>query len=149
MIKRILFIGIDQKNSKNLMDRLNANNYLTDFVFKGLEGFTWAQSTLPDIIVLNMDLSDIDGHIICRLLKSNKLTNVIPIILCATRVRYNNSELVRQSGASAFIIKDFDTIIEFIYIFLQDELCNNDKRSISKKYDSNQHDKKYEYSYIL
>ena len=60
----------------------------------------------PDIIVLDIELPGMNGLRLCRLLKENRYTYAIPIILFT---HFNDTETTRygfQAGAIKFIPKD-------------------------------------------
>jgi CheY-like chemotaxis protein len=47
----------------------------------GLEGLRMAAANLPDLILLDIKLPDMDGFAVCRKLKENPSTASIPIII--------------------------------------------------------------------
>src|SRR5690348_1241200 len=61
---------------------------------------------LPDIILLDMLLSGIDGRDIITSLKSKKETKSIPTILMSAHPNAKN--IWKESGANDFIAKPFD-----------------------------------------
>ncbi len=68
-----------------------------------------AHSIKPDLILLNVTISGVDGFEICKKLKSEQITSEIPIIFITERS--NSSEIVNafNVGASDYITKPFDT----------------------------------------
>lgn len=70
---------------------------LADFDFdvavasNGEHGYALAQTWVPDLIILNVDLPGMDGLACCRLLQANPVTRKIPVIFlsetCAPRDR--------------------------------------------------------------
>jgi CheY-like chemotaxis protein len=64
---------------------------------------------LPDLIMLDILLSGIDGREICKALKSNEHTKHIPIILLSAHSDANKA--ANGSGANAFIAKPFEVSI--------------------------------------
>lgn len=61
---------------------------------------------LPDLIILDVLLSGRDGRTICRMLKQNKETANIPVIMMSAHPDVDQS--VKQVGANAFLPKPFD-----------------------------------------
>lgn len=64
------------------------------------------KNNLPDLILLDIWMSGDDGQDICRLLKSQKHTRHIPIILISASKEVEKS--AREAGADDFIAKPFE-----------------------------------------
>lgn len=63
---------------------------------------------LPDVLLLDIWLSGMDGTEICRHLKSQPRTHHIPIILCSANK--DTQKLAKECGADDFIAKPFEMI---------------------------------------
>jgi CheY-like chemotaxis protein len=61
---------------------------------------------LPDVLLLDIWLSGMDGTEICRHLKSQPRTQHIPIILCSANK--DTQKLAKACGADDFIMKPFE-----------------------------------------
>src|SRR4029077_2772539 len=73
----------------------------------GQDGLRRAQTTLPDLIVLDLMLPVIEGLEVCRVLKSGVRTRDIPLLMLAPRSQ-ERSELVGfQMGADDYVTKPF------------------------------------------
>ncbi|GCE14486.1 response regulator [Tengunoibacter tsumagoiensis] len=64
------------------------------------------QHNLPDILLLDVWMSGMDGTDICRYLKSQAQTKHIPIILCSANK--DTQKLARECGADDFLAKPFE-----------------------------------------
>lgn len=62
---------------------------------------------LPDLILLDIVLSEINGIEIARILKEDKLTNHIPIIAVTGLALANEREKIQQSGCDDYLCKPF------------------------------------------
>ena len=71
----------------------------------GEEGLRKAQLYLPDIIVLDIELPGINGFQVCKLLKENRHTRHIPIVLL-TAMQMEPAQLGSRSGEIMHIPKD-------------------------------------------
>ena len=60
----------------------------------------------PDLILLDVLLSGIDGRDICRSLKSNEATRHIPVIMLSAHS--DASKVADSGGADGFLEKPFD-----------------------------------------
>lgn len=61
---------------------------------------------LPDVLLLDIWMSGIDGTNICKYLKSQKRTKHIPIIMCSAN--RETQKLTKECGAEDFLTKPFE-----------------------------------------
>ena len=64
------------------------------------------KAELPDLILLDIWMSGMDGRDICKQLKSQPTTRHIPIILMSAN--RDTETIARESGAEDFILKPFE-----------------------------------------
>ena len=60
----------------------------------------------PDLLLLDIRLSGMDGRTICRQLKSQAATHHLPIIILSAHK--DTRQIARDAGADAFLVKPFD-----------------------------------------
>ncbi|MCK8824036.1 PAS domain S-box protein [Fuchsiella alkaliacetigena] len=70
-----------------------------------------AKSTLPDIILLDIILPDIDGYQVCKELKELAATKEIPIIFITSKDRVEDEVYGLRLGAIDYITKPFNSVI--------------------------------------
>jgi two-component system phosphate regulon response regulator PhoB len=73
----------------------------------GQEGLRRAQSSLPDLIVLDLMLPVIEGLEVCRLLRSGSRTREIPILMLTARSEEVDEIVGFQMGADDYVTKPF------------------------------------------
>lgn len=61
---------------------------------------------LPDLFILDKQLSGEDGFVVCKFLKNQAATQLIPVILVSAMPGLK--DLITQSGADAYIEKPFE-----------------------------------------
>ena len=61
---------------------------------------------LPDLILLDIWMSGMDGRDICKQLKAHESTKHIPIIMISAR--QDTEKIAKESGADDFVEKPFD-----------------------------------------
>ena len=78
-------------------------------------------SNLPDLYIIDKQLSGIDGLEICKQLKNNNDTAHLPVIILSASPRIEN--MVKLAGADAFIEKPFakKLLIETIEALLKEK----------------------------
>ena len=75
----------------------------------GQEGLEMARRALPDTILLDIHMPDMDGYAVCRALKSDEATRRIPVImLTAIHTDSKNRIKALGLGADAFLSKPID-----------------------------------------
>lgn len=74
------------------------------------EGIKLAKKNNPDTIILDVIMPDLDGFQTCKILKTDKATESIPVILL-TALMTDKASKIRglEAGAEAFITKPIDT----------------------------------------
>ncbi|MBW2010994.1 MAG: response regulator, partial [Deltaproteobacteria bacterium] len=75
----------------------------------GIEGIGKAKAELPDTILLDIKMPEMDGYEVCKRLKSDKETSHIPVIMI-TAVETNSESHIKglETGADAFLGKPID-----------------------------------------
>ncbi|MBN2764942.1 MAG: PAS domain S-box protein [Paludibacteraceae bacterium] len=81
----------------------------------GSKALSLALDIQPDLILLDMNLPDIHGSEVLKILKSNQSTHDIPVVVISADAMTSQVEKVMQSGAEAYLTKPLD-IMRFIEI---------------------------------
>jgi CheY-like chemotaxis protein len=104
---KIVLIVEDSPTQTMRLERLLTRNGLAVISARDSEeGLRKAQAHLPSMIILDIEMPGMDGLQLCKLLKENKRTHLIPIILLT---RLNDMETTRfgfLAGAIKYIPKD-------------------------------------------
>ena len=104
----ILIIEDDPISSKLLESTLKKEDYLIFTAQKGQDGLSIAKEVIPDIILLDIMLPDINGFEVCRKLRDdNKLENVAIIIITSLHDKESHKKGI-ETGADDFLTKPFD-----------------------------------------
>lgn len=80
------------------------------FASEGEEALCVAQKELPDLILLNVVMKDMDGFELCLILKSNTATSGIPVVFITSRTTPEDTLKGFQCGAVDFITKPFSAV---------------------------------------
>lgn len=109
MLKKVLAVDDDPYILDALVELLQYSGYDVTTTPKGDEVFDKIQQFVPDIILLDIMLSGIDGRDICRQIKGNEQTSNIPVIMISATP--NLTQSVMESGANDFVSKPFDIFL--------------------------------------
>ena len=97
----------------------------------GREALTKIPATMPDLILLELDLPDMDGYQICRTIRNNGQTNHIPVLFLSGNDGFFDRVKGRIAGVTDYITKPFSQrlLIERIRVLLrrQDMQKSEDK----------------------
>jgi len=105
---RILYIE-DNKDNMTLVKRvLEIEGFEVIPAETGKDGVLKAVESLPDIIITDINLPDIDGYEVTDMLKSNKKTAHIPVIAMTANVMKKDREHVFKAGCDGYISKPID-----------------------------------------
>jgi diguanylate cyclase (GGDEF)-like protein len=77
----------------------------------GEQAISVCRNQLPDLVLLDVVMDDIDGHEVCRRLKADPLTVDIPIIFITAKGEQDDEAFGLELGAVDFISKPFNPVI--------------------------------------
>lgn len=103
----ILLIEDDKSICSFITTALSGNGYHITSAYTGKEGLCLASVDLPDIILLDLGLPDIDG---CQVLKNMRDWSDIPIIVISARVNEDDKVLALDLGADDYVTKPFNPV---------------------------------------
>ena len=83
---------------------LSAHHYQVTVAMTGEEGLALAAAELPDVIILDLGLPDIDGVRVCAQLRE---WTEIPIIILSVRDRERDKVMALDKGADDYLVKPF------------------------------------------
>lgn len=75
--------------------------------FSGLKGYAMVKREMPDAVLLDIMMPDIDGFEVLRKLKLDQQTNHIPVIFVSARTGREHVERGLSLGAQGYITKPF------------------------------------------
>ena len=106
--KRILVIEDDTDVAELLLMYFNSQGYEVYHADLGAEGIALARAKLPNLILLDIMLPDMEGFEVCYKLRNTNLTKYIPTIFLTQRNASADKVSGLQLGADDYITKPFD-----------------------------------------
>ena len=109
-MKKVLVIDDLPENVYMLQDRLEHEGYEVLTAYDGKSGIAKAKSELPDLILLDVMMPDINGLEVCKTLVDFEETSNIPIILVTAKTGAEDTKEGLDAGAYDYIKKPFNKI---------------------------------------
>jgi PleD family two-component response regulator len=105
---RILVVEDDPDISNLLRIYFESHSYKVSVAAKGKDALDICRRDLPNVIVLDIQLPDIDGYEVCRRLRGSLRTSHIPILFLTQRDERRDKIQGLELGADDYITKPFD-----------------------------------------
>jgi signal transduction histidine kinase/ligand-binding sensor domain-containing protein/DNA-binding response OmpR family regulator len=106
--KAQLLIIEDNADLRNFLVDSFASEYKTLAAGNGNEGLELAMAHLPDLIISDIMMPEIDGTELCRRLKTDERTSHIPVILLTAKAGTENKLQGLETGADDYLTKPFE-----------------------------------------
>jgi two-component system, cell cycle response regulator DivK len=105
--KTVLYVEDNEFNLKIVRQLLSRTSYRLIEAVNGEEGVATAQSELPDLILMDIQLPKLSGLDATRQLRAEPKTAHIPIIVITSFALNGDSEKAKDAGASAYLAKPY------------------------------------------
>jgi CheY-like chemotaxis protein len=118
---KILLIEDNEQNRDALARRLQRRGYDVIMAVDGQQGIAMAQSELPDLILMDLNLPDVDGWEATQIIKGTPETQAIPIMAMTAHAIAGDQERALQVGCDDYHAKpvEFARLLEQIEALLK------------------------------
>jgi len=106
--QRILIIDDSPENREILEGYLASDDYTIEMACDGEEGLDSVKQNPPDLILLDILMPKIDGFRVCTILKEDKNTRLIPVVMVTALHEKKDRIKGIEVGADDFISIPFD-----------------------------------------
>ncbi|MGE5682696.1 MAG: response regulator transcription factor [Bacillota bacterium] len=103
----ILIVEDDLYTRTNVIDLLNETGYIVYSAEDGIEGLTAAKKNLPDLVISDITMPQLNGIELFYALKKDPVTSTIPVIFLTSRSEPNEIKAGLDLGAEGYITKPF------------------------------------------
>jgi two-component system cell cycle response regulator DivK len=107
MSKTILYVEDNEFNLKIVRQLLSRTSYRLIEAMDGESGVTTAQSELPDLILMDVQLPKLSGLDATRQLRADAKTAAIPIVVITSFALSGDAEKAKAAGASSYLAKPY------------------------------------------
>lgn len=105
---KVLLIEDDSTVRENTAELLEMANYTVITANNGKLGISLAKKHLPDIIVCDIIMPELNGYGVLQILSKEKTTKHIPFIFLSAKVEHKDIRKGMNLGADDYITKPFD-----------------------------------------
>jgi len=126
---RLLIVEDDLDISNMLQIYFKGHNFDVDVAPRGSTALEKTRHNLPNLIVLDIMLPDIDGFEVCRILRTNIRTSHVPIIFLTQKDERSDKLAGLELGADDYITKPFD--IEELKLRVQRAITRAEQQSLT------------------
>ena len=104
----LVLVVDDERDLRTLLEfNLRQAGYQVAQAATGAEALARARSLRPAVIILDLNLPDVSGTDVCRLLKSDEATRQIPILMLTARGSEQDRIVGLELGADDYVSKPF------------------------------------------
>ena len=114
----------DEQMSRMLLESILESVFTCFTAESGEEAIAYCKANLPDLVLLDMNMPDINGLDVCTALKASPETNHIPVIFVTSTMDIDSENACWEVGASDFVMKPVNasTLTHRIKTHLQNKL---------------------------
>lgn len=105
--KEIILVVEDNEDVRNYVGQILEPNYLILTAQNGEQGFLVAQNDIPDLIVSDVMMPEMDGFQFSKKIRNNEKTSHIPMIMLTAKAGFEDKIEGLESGVDAYITKPF------------------------------------------
>lgn len=104
--KRTVLVVDDDPASAQLLNELLKGEYKVRLAGSGAQALKAVrQEPLPDAILLDIMMPEMDGYEVCALLKADDVTKDIPVIFLTAKAQADDAQLGFELGGADYITK--------------------------------------------
>lgn len=107
-MKKILLIEDDVALRENTTELLELSDYIVSTAPNGKIGIQKAKAEIPDLIICDIMMPEIDGYGVLEAVASDPLTSNIPFIFLSAKTEHKEIRKGMDMGADDYLTKPFD-----------------------------------------
>jgi two-component system, cell cycle response regulator DivK len=107
-MKRILIIEDNEDNLYMIKFILEQNKFSVITAANGMEGFEKSITNRPDLILMDIQLPDMNGLEVTKMIRQSEIGNSIPIVALSSYAMTGDREKAVKAGCTDYIEKPID-----------------------------------------
>lgn len=120
-MKTVLIVEDNLGVAEYIRDIFEVQGYNVRVAHDGSDGWEDIQSELPDVVISDLEMPEVDGYELLQRVRHNKATQTLPFILLTARNERENIRRGMTGGADDYVTKPFSAkeIIESVEAMLR------------------------------
>ncbi|MEC4805453.1 MAG: response regulator [Jaaginema sp. PMC 1079.18] len=106
-MSKVLVVEDSVAQQQMISDLLKESGLTVLVANNGVEALSFIQENHPDIVVLDIIMPHMNGYELCRRLKSDPVTQNLPVVMCSSKGEEFDRYWGMKQGADAYIAKPF------------------------------------------
>lgn len=107
--KSLLLIAEDNPDMQAFLASILRTRFRLAFAQNGVEAFERAVATVPDLIISDWMMPEMDGRGLCAKIKTTDITSHIPVLMLTARADQPSKLEGLETGADDYLVKPFDS----------------------------------------
>jgi len=107
--EKILVIEDNPMNMLLVRDLLQFDGYTVLEATDAEKGVQMARESLPDLILMDIQLPGMDGLEATRIICQDPALNTVPVVALTSYAMKGDEEMAREAGCAGYIAKPLDT----------------------------------------
>ena len=107
-MNKILVIDDDIAINELIKVNLELNGYNVLQAYDGTTGFAIAKQELPDLIILDVMMPEVDGYTVAQRIRQNPTTEETPILMLTALSQLNDKVKGFNIGVDDYLVKPFE-----------------------------------------
>lgn len=107
-MSKILVVDDDDAINELIKINLELFGYDTVTAKDGIQGFTLAKQEMPDLIILDVMMPEVDGYTVAKRVRENELTKNIPILMLTAMGQLEDKVRGFDIGVDDYLVKPFE-----------------------------------------
>lgn len=108
---KIAVIDDDKELCGTIKAFLEGRGFFVLCAYGGMAGFELVKNNLPDVVILDITMPDMDGRDVLVKIKQDQATKAIPVIILTGRGEQYDRSYGIELGADEYIPKPYDSSI--------------------------------------
>jgi DNA-binding LytR/AlgR family response regulator len=134
-MRKILIIEDDAEVMESIVDTIESAGFSAKMASNGFDGLKMARKIMPDLILCDIAMPEMDGHEVIKLFRSDKKIQHIPFIFLTAKTDLMDIRTGMQLGADDYITKPFRAFDLIKSITIRIDRIENLKKSKNKSTD--------------
>lgn len=105
--RTILIVDDSATVRKLVSGKLEKSGHEVICAVDGIDALEKLQDTVPDLILLDINMPRMDGYQVCKLIRTNEATKDVPIVMISGKDGFFDKVRGRMAGTTGYITKPF------------------------------------------